>query len=396
MHRKTINRIKLLSLTACFVTYHSYAASNIDKASVQNIVDAAIQPLLQKNAIPGMAIAVTVDGKNYIYNYGVASKETRQKITDETLFEVGSFSKTFAATIASYAEIDGKLSLSDSASKYLPSLRGGNFDAISLLNFGTHTSSLPLFVPDSIENTDQLLDYLKKWQPSHAAGTYRNYSNIGIGMLGMIAAKSMNESYDDVLEKKLFPELGMTHSYLNVPADQTNNYAQGYTKKDEPVRLNVGMLASEAYGVKSTAADLIRFIDVNINAGKQGGKWQRAVAATHIGYFNSGAMTQDLMWEQYPYPVELKRVLAGNAATYTDAVATKLNPSLQPQADVLINKTGSTNGFATYAAFVPAKKIGVVILANKNYAIDERVTAAYQILTQLDDRTASKSKSPAK
>jgi beta-lactamase class C len=56
--------------------------------------------------------------------------------------------------------------------------------------------------------------------------------------------------------------------------------------------------------------------------------------------------------------------------------ATKLSPPLQPQSDVLINKTGSTNGFAAY--------VGVVILANKNYPVAARVAAAYEILTALD------------
>jgi CubicO group peptidase (beta-lactamase class C family) len=211
-------------------------------------------------------------------------------------------------------------------------------------------------------------------------------------MLGMIAAKSMDMSFEDALEKKLFPELGMTHSYINVPADQMKDYAQGYTAKDVPVRLNPGILASEAYGVKSGSADLIRFINDNIQASRLGEKFQRAITDTHTGYFRSGEFTQDLIWEQYPYPVELKQLLSGNdpSVIYQEAVASKLSPPLPPQADVLINKTGSTNGFSTYAAFIPSKKIGIVILANKSYPIDQRVTAAYQILTQLDNQGASK------
>nr|WP_240950426.1 class C beta-lactamase [Collimonas pratensis] len=391
-----MNRLKLLSFSLCFLAASSHAAGVVGQAGLKETVDNTIQPLMQKYDIPGMAIAVTVNGESHFYNYGVASKDTRQSVTNKTLFEIGSFSKTFTATLASYAQANGDLSLADNASKYLPSLRGSSFDGISLINLGTHTAGgLPLQAPDNIENTDQLMDYFKHWQPAHAAGTYRKYSNLSIGMLGMIAAGSMHMTFEDAMEKKLFPELGMTHSYINVPPSQMQDYAQGYTAKDVPVRVNPGVLASEAYGVKSGSADLIRFIEANMDASMLNRKLQRAIIDTHTGYFKSGEFTQDLIWEQYPYPVELKRLLAGNdpAVIYQETAASRLNPPLAPQADVLLNKTGSTNGFSSYAAFVPAKKIGIVILANKSYPIDQRVTAAYQILRQLESQAAVKNRS---
>lgn len=57
---------------------------------------------------------------------------------------------------------------------------------------------------------------------------------------------------------------------------------------------------------------------------------------------------------------------------------------MQPAGNVLINKTGSTNGFAAYVAFVPQRRIGIVQLAKRNYPIDARVAAALEILTRLD------------
>ncbi len=61
----------------------------------------------------------------------------------------------------------------------------------------------------------------------------------------------------------------------------------------------------------------------------------------------------------------------------------KLDPPSPPQDDVLINKTGSTNGLSTHAAFVPARKIGGVMLANKRCPIDARVMLTQERLTRL-------------
>ncbi len=385
--------LRLLALILVPGCACSFGAGRAGQAEVKDAVDAVIVPLMQEQKIPGMAVAVTFDGQSYFFNYGVASRETEQPVTSDTLFEIGSISKTFTATLAAYAQIQGDLSLNDSVSKYLPPLRGSSFDRVSLINLATHTAGgLPLQVPVEIKNTDQLMEYLKRWKPAYAAGTDRTYSNISIGMLGLITAQSMHKSFEDVMEKKLFPELGMKRSYLNVPADQMKRYAQGYTKKDEPIRVGPGVLDSEAYGVKSTSADLIRFIAANMDADKLSEQLRSAIAATHTGYFTAGELTQDLIWEQYPYPVELKRLLDGNspAMIFEDQPAMRLTEPLPPQSNVLIDKTGSTNGFGAYVAFIPAKKMGIVLLANKSYPIDARVTAAFEILTRLDGPVVQK------
>jgi len=162
------------------------------------------------------------------------------------------------------------------------------------------------------------------------------------------------------------------------------DYAQGYTKDDAPIRMTAGVLSSETYGVRTTATDMIRFMEANMNLIKLDEKLRRAITNTHIGYFKAGGMTQDLIWEQYPYPVELKTLLEGNSpAMIFDATpVTQITPPQDPRNDVLIDKTGSTNGFGAYVAFIPEKQIGIVLLANKSYPIEDRVTVAHQILTQ--------------
>src|SRR5215831_13233835 len=368
-------------------------ASDNEKDSIEKIVAQAVRPLMELEGIPGMAVGIVSNGQSYVFNYGTASRATGKPVNDNTLFEIGSVSKTFTATLASFAQVDGRLSLTDSVSKYLPALRGSRFDEVSLLNLGTHTmGGLPLQVPDEVTNDDQLMRYFQNWKPSFAPGTYRTYANPSIGLLGRVAAKSLSEGFDALMEGKLYPVLGLKNTYLNVPTSRADDYARGYTTKDAPIRMAPGVLAAETYGVRTTAGDLLRFVEANMGMVALDEKWQRAITDTHTGYYQVGGMTQDLVWEQYPYPVELKTLVAGNS----DDIILKPNPTIKldppspPQESVLINKTGSTNGFSTYAAFVPARKLAVVLLANKRFPIEARVVCAHQILTRLDHPAASK------
>jgi beta-lactamase class C len=374
-------------LALCAIAASGYTAGDAPDR-IESAVDAAIRPVMTKYNIPGMAVGVTVADKRYVYSYGVASAETRQPVTRDTLFEIGSITKTFTATLASYAQVCGYLSLLDKTSKYLPSLQDSKFGEVSLLNLGTHTpGGLPLQVPDKIGNNDQLMQYFKEWRPAYQPGTYRTYANPGIGTLGLITAKSMGEDFVGLMEHRLFSALGMNSSYINIPEAKMADYAQGYTKEGAPIRMASGVLSSETYGIRATAADLIRFVEANTNPIGLDEKLQRAITATHTGYFKAGPMTQDLVWEQYPYPIALKTLLEGNSPEiiFNATPVAELQPPEKPRDDVWINKTGSTNGFGAYVAFVPKKRLGIVILANKSYPIADRVTAAYQILMSLAD-----------
>ncbi len=385
MNLRAVRTVAAALVVTCAPAVVAGAAAD-RRDSVKSVVDAAIVPLMKRDHIPGVAVGVTVGGKTFVYNYGLASAAPSRSVTDSTLFEVGSISKTFTATLASYAQVNRRLSLSDKTSTFVPSLRGTSFGDLTLLNLGTHTSGgLPLQVPDYVTNEDQLLAYFRAWRPAHAPGTYRNYGNPGIGMLGVITAKSMHEDFVTLMERRLFPALGMTESYIHVPEARMADYAEGYTKNGAPIRMTFGVLSPEAAGVKSTATDLIRFARENMQAVALDPKLQRAIAQTHTGYFRAGGMTQDLIWEQYPYPVTLSTLLQGNSpAMLFDAnPVSKIEPPEAPRSDVWLNKTGSTNGFGAYVAYVPQKQIGVVILANKSYPIAERVATAYRILTRL-------------
>ena len=120
------------------------------------------------------------------------------------------------------------------------------------------------------------MKYLQEWQPTYAPGTYRTYANPSIGLHGLITAKSMNQDFAALMEGRLFPVLGVTSTYINVPDTKMADYAQGYTEKGEPIRMASAVLSSEAYGVKTTATDMIHFVEANMGMIKLNVELQRA------------------------------------------------------------------------------------------------------------------------
>lgn len=369
-----------------------HANESIGASQLGQVVSKAVEPVMKEYEVPGMAVAITIQGKRYFFDYGVASKETGKKVSNATIFEIGSVSKTFTATLAALAATRGTLSLSDSASKHMPALAGSSFDTISLLELGTYTAGgLPLQFPDKVADEAKMIEYYKSWRPTYAAGTYRLYSNPSIGLFGHLAAKSLGAPFADLMEQQLFPGLGLSNTFIRVPKDRMGDYAYGYSKANKPIRVAPGVLDAQAYGVKTTATDMISFVEANMKGDELNEALQDAVAATHKGYYKVGDMVQGLGWEMYSYPPDLDTLVAGNAPDMAlkPNKASKLNPPLKPENNVLINKTGSTNGFGVYIAFVPAKNIGIAVLANRNYPIPARIKAAYQILEVLDPTLAS-------
>jgi beta-lactamase class C len=382
-------KIKICFIALLFIAIlfaPSSFAGDVDHKCLKSVVGTLVKPVMKNNDIPGMAVGITVDGHDFVFNFGVADKERGKPVTKSTLFEIGSLSKTFTATLVSWAQEHGQLSLSDKTSKYLPLLQGRPFGDVSLLNLGTHTSGgLPLQTPKNITSYDQLLKYFQDWKPNYPPDTIRTYSNPGLGMLGLITAKRLGQDFSTLIETRLFPALGLTHTYFNIPRRSLANYAQGYTAQGEPIRMTADILAPETYGLKSTASDMVHFLDANMGMVRLDDDLLRALVGTHTGYFKAGRITQGLIWEQYSYPVDLKTLLEGTSSQMALSAipVTKIVPPIAPRQDVFVNKTGSTKGFGAYVAFIPEKHVGVVILANKNYPNDERVTMAYQIIIYL-------------
>ncbi|NVN43208.1 beta-lactamase [Asaia siamensis] len=352
---------------------------------VENKIKAAFAPLVSRYDVPGLVVGVTQNGVHHFYAVGLASRADHRPVTPDTLFELGSMSKIFNVTLAALAVERGKMRLSDTVAHHLCDDHCRIGHDLTLLDLATHHSGgLPLQVPDTITNVKGLTKWLTAWHPPQPGA--RSYSNISIGLLGYISARSLGMTYTTAVQTILFPAFGLRHSWIEVPASEMKNYAYGYDKKtDAPERVHPGVLAAEAYGVKSTPGDMLKMLDIELGLGHPPDDLRRAVKMTQQGRYKTEFFTQDMIWEHYPWPTPLQPMLLGNGYDFImkPHPVTAVEPHQPDDQNVIFNKTGSTDGFGGYVVMIPSQKIGIVMLANRNTPNDARVEATYRLLNAL-------------
>ncbi|WP_029056931.1 class C beta-lactamase [Stappia stellulata] len=379
MNTLTVAAIALLSLPTAL------AAQGITDKQVADMARNSFAPVMAEYDIPGLVVGITFRGEQHFYAAGLASREGEVAASQDTLFELGSISKIFNATLAVQADQQGKINLDAPVSDSLPDLKGSAFDSIELVDLATHmTGGLPLQVPSEVQDVPELINWLSDWQPPQPGA--RSYSNVSIGLLGHITADAMGMPYAQAAEEVLFPALGLTSTYVNVPDSAMDRYAYGYDRKtDAPIRVNPGVLADEAYGVKSTAHDMVRLLELELGHGEVAPELFKALERTREGRAETAYYTQGMIWEQYPWPAKLDAMVAGNGSDFilSPQPASAITPPQPPQQDVILNKTGSTNGFGGYVALLPSQDLGIVVLANRNYPNEARVRATYKLIEGL-------------
>lgn len=360
-------------------------AQVVNKDKIADLAEQSFSSVVENYDIPGLVVGVTMGGQHFFYVTGLASREENIAASPDTIFELGSISKIFNVSLAALAEQRGFMDLDGAVSKRLPELRGSPFDDISLMDLATHTTGgLPLQVPRAVHDVPGLIDWLADWQPRQE-GT-RSYSNVSIGLLGHITANAFGMDYKDAVEQILFPAMGLESTWVEVPPVAMNRYAFGYHRStNAPIRVNPGVLDAEAYGVKSTARDMLRLLDLELGQTERSAELSAALKRTRQGQTRTPYYVQGMIWEQYTWPASLENMVKGAAYNFIPRPKPvhRIDPPMPPQHDVILNKTGSTNGFGGYVAILPGEDLGIVVLANRNYPNKARIRAAYNFIKQL-------------
>ncbi len=217
--------------------------------------------------LPGLTLGLTApDGFSTVLSFGFANADARTAIGPDTLFQIGSISKSMTSTVIHQLSAEGRLNLNGPVSDIIPGVslpRGNNITVQHLLD---HVAGLPddapLFADGGL------------WT-AYAPGAHWHYSNTGYELLGKIAEHVEGKPLDRLLAQRIFKPLGMTRTRGAIIARDRALYAQGYEASDPTAVFARGVpLAPAAWvdvtfgagSVASTADDMTHFMRSLANA----------------------------------------------------------------------------------------------------------------------------------
>jgi CubicO group peptidase (beta-lactamase class C family) len=316
---------------------------------------AVIQPRVDAGRYAGVAVGVvTRDNQRRVITYG--PNVGVAPFDGNTVFEIGSITKTFTAAILADMVRKGQVSLTDPVQKYLPpsqTVPSRNGKTITLLDLATQSSGLPR-MPDNMtakDNDNPYADYtvaemyafLAKYALRRDPGAQYEYSNLGVGLLGHVLALRAGKSYEATVTDRVLSPLGMTDTRVALTADMKRRMAPGHTDTGKPIgNWDLPTLAG-AGALRSTVNDMLTYIRANADSLSKplGATLAMTHAERHAG--PSASTTLGLAWHR-----------------------TKL-----PSGRLLVWHNGGTGGYRSFTGYDEVTGVGVVVLTNTSNSVDE-------------------------
>lgn len=385
-------RMKILLKIFLFFTLFTVisALANTAAISQDRLIRTSMQHLIKEDHIPGLALLLYENGKMYTYYFGEADPEKHIPVSENTIFELGSVTKTFTSLLLAANVLANKIQLED------PINLNGNrsLSKITLQELATHTSSLPFNAPklpynaaNNKQNKITLNQFLENWVPSYSSGSKMLYSNFGFGLLGIILARDMQSTLPALMQQEVLFPLGMNSSGLDIVSINKKNLATGFTQNGGAVQhLSSGLFAG-SWAMKSSVQDMQTYLKLALLLPSMPEKLRQAMQFSQMGFYNIPQQGEKLGlgWTitSLANAANIHKLISipkhYNFASYPVWVIK--NPTYDP--NTLIAKTGGTDGFRSYIAVIPKKQVGIVILANKYLASGDLPNVANKILFQL-------------
>ena len=316
------------------------------------------------SSIPAaIVVGVITPNGTQVSAYGNISKSNPTPVDGNTIFDVGSVTKTFVATVLADLVNQGVVKLSDPLEMYLPSnvtVPSYNGSKITLGDLATHTSGLPYWPSGWIWNkyytTQQVYEFLSNSTFEDEPGTVAKYSNIGMGMVGQAISLKMGVPLIQLIEDRILNVLGMnsTGFAMNktgilIPQDIKSRFAAGHMVGNESKLVFLPQEVQAAGAMYSTANDLLKYVSANL--GLIDTKINSAMEETH-------SIRYPFYELQVPFPDP-----SGNESTpYAyEGLSWFSTTNLGTQ---VVWHNGGIDGYSSFVGFNPDKQIGLVILCS--------------------------------
>ncbi len=263
-----------------------FLSDNQLKTHLDSVVQEAVTLFMSNKNVAGLSIGILQNGKIYTYNFGETKKGTGQLPTANTIYEIGSITKTFTGILLANAVLEGKIKLDYDIRKYLddnyPNLQFSG-KPIHIVNLSNHTSGLPsqpkipgtddnLFSPAIKYNDKMLAGILHHITLDTIPGTRWQYSNFAVGLLGIILEKVYGMSYEQLLKKYILGPYAMRQTKIALSKSDFEIFAQGYDVEGNPTPYWRNRIAEPDGGIRSTTHDMILFMQEQMNT-KDSAAW---------------------------------------------------------------------------------------------------------------------------
>jgi len=343
MFKKTTSILFLL--LGLSLTVHSQVLSDEVVESIKYRVDNGVNV--------GIVVGV-VDAKGtHFYSYGFKSLETKEDVDKNSIFEIGSISKTFTGILLANNVLHGKMNLDDKLQQHLPEgitapTRNGR--EIRLFEMSNHTSSLPRmptnFTPADLTNPyvdyseEQLFEFLESVELTRDIGSQFEYSNYAVGLLGHLMALKNKTSYEELMVSTIAKPLGMKNTRIVFTPEMNKQLAMGHNGKNQVSNWDLVTMAG-AGAIRSDAVDMLKYLSANM--GKMKSDLYPAMQMAHKNTREEGAEQEiGLGWI-----------------------------TMKPNDVEIVWHNGGTGGYRAFAGFLKDGTKGVVVLTNSTSGIDD-------------------------
>src|SRR5678816_995807 len=319
--------------------------------------------------LPGIAIVVIKDDTPiFLRAYGIADKEAGIKADTDTLYYIASSTKSFTALAAAMLDREGKIKFSDPVTKYTPGIQyKSEIPAkVTIRDLLTHTSGLRnsplvnrLAYTGQIEQSE--LDHVLAEGTTFNENNFGkyNYSNLGYNIYGLALHYHLGKKWQDLLQERIFTPAGLQHTTAYVSTARARKYKIAAPYVVDTDAVNAGKMVrsqlektdesmQSAGGIFMSISDLGRWLNLNMNGGKLGGKQiltADLLRNAHTGYTKSTR-------NEPPFSGDGEYGLGWQIGKYRN--------------EKVIYHHGGYPGYRSHVSFMPDKRVAVGVLVNND------------------------------